>query len=95
MKAILSNESSEAASGSGILQSNIQFLANLLNMKNGHWEASPGGQSDAPISSPPNESLIEGYVDLLGICDQDHTIKILLANGCHSHISSQTCPQQF
>ena len=83
----LSNNSAdvESASTSTISPSNIELLAELIGLKNGNKPASPDGCSDAPMSSPPNESHIEGYVDFLGIRDRDHTIEILLANRFHSH----------
>jgi hypothetical protein len=37
------------------------------------------------LSSPPNETNIDGYIDFLGIRDRDYTLELLLANGFHSH----------
>ncbi|PLW06287.1 hypothetical protein PCASD_26816 [Puccinia coronata f. sp. avenae] len=69
--------------------SNIQLLAALLAGRTQN-EMSPtisGTGAESTLSSPPNESDIEGYIDFLGIQnrDKEYTLEILLANGFHSH----------
>jgi hypothetical protein len=46
-----------------------------------------GTGAESTLSSPPNKSDIEGYIDFLGIQnrDKEYTLEILLANGFHSH----------
>ncbi|PLW29313.1 hypothetical protein PCASD_23585 [Puccinia coronata f. sp. avenae] len=68
---------------------NIQFLAAILGGRN-QGDMTPTISRtgcDLTLSSPPNKADIEGYIDFLGIRNQDkeYTLEILLANGFHSH----------
>ncbi|PLW41565.1 hypothetical protein PCASD_10000 [Puccinia coronata f. sp. avenae] len=76
-------------SNSLVNDSNIQLLAALLAGRTQN-EMSPtisGTGAKSTLSSPPNESNIEGYIDFLGIRnrDKEYTLEILLANGFHLH----------
>ena len=72
-----------SGSSSGINSSGVELLAQLLGANRGRSEGSPN--HDSPLSSPPNESHIEEYLEFLGIRDKDHVLEILLANSFHSH----------
>jgi hypothetical protein len=74
-------------SNSVVNNSNIQLLAALLAGRNQN-EMTPtisGTGAKSTLSFPPNKSNIKGYIDFLGIQNQDkeYTLEILLANGFH------------
>lgn len=84
-KARLSNTSSAGLSASNFNHSSLQLLVNLLALKDTPKQLTKDKSSKGPVSSPPKKSHIEGYIDFLGIHNQEHTIDILLTNGFHSH----------
>ncbi|KNZ47235.1 hypothetical protein VP01_657g3 [Puccinia sorghi] len=83
-KACLSNTSSLGNSSSNINSSSLQLLVYLLAAKESPEKSNQDTCIISPVLSPPNESNIKGYIDYLGICDQEHTIDILMTNGFHS-----------
>ncbi|PLW11419.1 hypothetical protein PCASD_20201 [Puccinia coronata f. sp. avenae] len=83
-QAALDNSSVAGTSTSTVTDSNIQLIAQLLAGRN-QMTPTISGRSDSVMSSPPNKSHIEGYLDFLGVCDKECTLEILLANGFHLH----------
>ena len=77
------NQSEGSGSSSTLNNSTVDILAQLLG--GGRERTTDSPDNNAPLSSPPNESHIEEYLDFLGIRDKDHVLEILLANGFHSH----------
>jgi hypothetical protein len=85
----LSGESIATTSTSAVNNSNIQLLAELLGGRN-RGDMTPTISRtgcNSTLSSPPNEFDIKGYIDFLGIRNQDkeYTLEILLPNGFHLH----------
>jgi hypothetical protein len=88
----LSNEldaSALTASTSVVNESNLQLISKLLASRNTLYTKRPSINSEeAPntaMSSPPNKTNINFYIDFLGIRNREYTLELLLANGFHSH----------
>ncbi|KNZ47589.1 hypothetical protein VP01_629g4 [Puccinia sorghi] len=61
----------------------LSMISGLLGTKpsTSNCDSLPGD----PISLPPNEFHIEGYIDFLGIQYKENFLKKLIGNGFHSH----------
>lgn len=84
-KARLRNMTAASEGSSNINASGLQLLVDLLAAKQSPNQSTSIKSSEAPVSSPPNKSHIEGYISFLGIRYWEHTIDILLSNGFHLH----------
>ncbi|PLW16236.1 hypothetical protein PCASD_18108 [Puccinia coronata f. sp. avenae] len=80
-----SNDSGASGSNSLLNSSNIHLLAELLTARNSSNPVIRKEPTESQLSSPPNESHIQGYLDFLGVRNKTRTLEVLEANGFHSH----------
>ena len=84
-RARLSDTTSRTDSSSNTNVSSLQVLLDLLAARESPTRFTREQSSESSVSSPPNDSNIEGYIDFLGIRDREHTLDILLTNGFHTY----------
>ena len=86
LNADLSQSGGSGRSKQTVNTDSLDLLASLLAARGDHRsESSSLSHEQTPLSSPPNESHIEGYINYLGIMNKEDTLNILLANGFTSH----------
>ncbi|KNZ61235.1 hypothetical protein VP01_1430g2 [Puccinia sorghi] len=81
------NDTSASGSGSGHINLNMSGVELLAGLLAGHRKnrLQSTSHTRTPLSSPPNKSHIEGYVNFLGITNKHDTLNILLEYGFTSH----------
>ena len=78
------NQTQGCRTGSTITPAQLDALNELLKTHKGQ-KTNLVGRSNSPLSSPPNESHLKGYINFLGIRNKEDTLNKLIANGFNSH----------